>query len=109
MYINIHAGGTEHETKRKERNCSEKHISKNHKLFLANNVRLDLNSERARIIFVDESLKGISSFEIEMTRKDWLLILEELTAKTLVFLIRHNDKDTEKFLRQNPTLEMMFR
>ncbi len=94
---------------RHEKNAGEKHIDKNHKIFSANNVRLDINPEKARIVFTDESLTGFSSFEIETTRKDWLLILEELTAKTLVFLIQHSDKDTEKILRQNPTYEMMFR
>jgi hypothetical protein len=94
---------------RQEKNASVKRINKNHKIFLANQVRLDINPEKARIVFLDESLKGISSFEIEMTKKDWLLILDKLTEETLFFLLRHNQKFAREFLKQNPSLEMMFR
>ena len=92
-----------------EKNASMKRISKNHKIFLANQVKLDINPEKARIVFVDDSLKGISSFEIEMTKQDWLLILDKLTEETLFFLLRHNQKFAKEFLKQNPSLEMMFR
>jgi len=94
---------------RQEKNASVKRIGKNNRIFFANQVKLDINPEKARIVFVDDSLKGISSFEIEMTKQDWLLILDKLTEETLFFLLRHNQKFAKEFLKQNPSLEMMFR
>jgi hypothetical protein len=81
---------------------------KNRNVFFANQVRIDINPEKARIVFVDDSPQGSSSFEIEMTRKDWLLILEELTAKTIVFLMAYEQKESKELRKLHPSSESMF-
>lgn len=101
------------EKKNKEVNLSKKNIN-NHKIFTAKGGMICIGEKKVRILFFnyppgkkpDSSENRPSPVVIDMTRKTWFDLIDKLTWKTVVSLMKNKCKDTRE-VRENT--EVMYR